>query len=68
MHSLPLFPLEGGGEVEPPNKFSKRKKGLTGGLTEGSCWGRRGVTFFRWDCSFYIKNKLKSAIFNDKKS
>ena len=26
------------------------------------------VTFFREDCSLYIKNKLKSEILNDKKS
>ena len=34
-------------------------------LFEGGCW-ERGGEFLR--CSFYIKNKLKSGIFNDKKS
>ena len=29
--------------------------------------GKKGVTFFREDCSFFIKSKLKSEIFNDKK-
>ena len=28
---------------------------------------KEGVTFFR-GCTFYIKNKLKSEMFNDKKS
>ena len=27
--------------------------------------GKRGVTFFKGGCSFYIKNKLKSEIFNN---
>ena len=30
--------------------------------------GKEGVTFFRRVQSFYIKNKLKSEIFNNKKS
>ena len=30
--------------------------------------GKDGVTFFRVGCNFYIKSKLKSEIFNDKKS
>ena len=34
---------------------------------EGGCW-ERGGDFFQEGCSFYIKNKLKSQIFNDKKS
>ena len=29
--------------------------------------GKIGVTFFREGCSFYVKNKLKSEIFNDEK-
>ena len=28
---------------------------------------KEGVTFFRGGCSFYIENKLKSEIFDDKK-
>ena len=42
---------------------------LTGSqFLDGGCW-KRGVTFFsRGDgCSFYMKNKLKSEILNDKK-
>ena len=29
--------------------------------------GKKDVTFFRESCSCYIKNKLKSEIFNDKR-
>ena len=43
------------GEGEPPTKFSKR-----GALT--------GSQFLKGVCSFYIKNKLKSEIFNGKKN
>ena len=50
---------------EPPTKFSKKGKTSTfrGGLLE-----KMGVTFFREGCNFHIKNKLRSEIFNDKKS
>ena len=53
--------------VEPPTKFPNR-----GGLGKtstfrGGCW-ERGGDFFREGCNFYIKNKLKSEIFNDKKN
>ena len=42
--------------------------GLTGPqLLEGGCW-ERGGDFFQGGCNFHIKNKLKSEIFNDKKS
>ena len=56
-----------GREVEPPTKFSNRRwGGLTGPqLLEGSGWKRVTV---HGGCSFHIKNKLKSEIFNDKKS
>ena len=30
--------------------------------------GKEGVTFFRGNCNCHIKDKLKSEIFNDKKS
>ena len=51
----------GGGGVELPAKFSKRGI-LTGPqLLEGG-------DFFQGGCNFHIKNKLKSEIFNDKKS
>ena len=65
----PLLPISAGG-VDPPTKFSK-KGGLIGPqLLEESC-RERGMTFFRGGgrgCNFYIKNKLKSEIFNYKKS
>ena len=56
----PSFLLVVGVGVQPPTKFSK------GGLDRISIF-RRGLTFFRGGCSFYIKNKLKFEIFNDKK-
>ena len=53
--------------VEPTSKFSKRG-GLTGSqFLEWGCW-ERGGDFFQGGSSFYLKNKLKSTIFNDKKS
>ena len=52
--------------IEPPIKFSKGG-GLTGPqLIKWGCW-ERGGAFFMGGCSFYIKNKLKSDIFHDKK-
>ena len=47
-----------------------KKGGVTGSeFLEGGFWKRR-VTFFSMGeaCSFYIKNKLKSEILNDKKN
>ena len=38
-----------------------------GEFLEGSCW-ERGGDFLYVGCSFYTKNKLKSQIFNYKKS
>ena len=37
-------------------------------ILRGVCWerGGGGVTFCRGVCNPYIKNKLKSEIFNDK--
>ena len=68
MHPLPIS--AGGKGVEHPTKFSKKGGGV-GGLTgsqflESGLW-ERGVTF-SVGCSFYIKSKLKSEIFNNKKS
>ena len=45
---------------------------LNGGLDRisvfrGELLGKMGVNFFRGGCGFYIKSKLKSEIFNDKK-
>ena len=68
MHPPPppsLFLLmEGGG---PLIKFSKGG-GLTGTqFLEGVAWKERADSFQWGGCSFYIKHKLKSEIFNDKK-
>ena len=64
----PLPLSAGGGEgAEPPTKISKRG-GLTGPQLLQEVAGKEGVTFFRWGCNFHRKNKLKSEIFNDKKS
>ena len=55
------------GVVEPPTKFSKRVC-LTGPqLLEGFA-GKEGMTLIRRGLQFSHKNKLKSEIFNDKKS
>ena len=64
-HPPPLF--GGGGWVEPPTKCSKG-----GGLDRtssfrGGCWERE-ANFFQGGLQFLHKNKLKSGIFNDKKS
>ena len=51
-----------------PNFKKKTGRGLTGSqLLEGAV-GQEVGDFFHGGCSFYIKNNLKSAIFNDKKS
>ena len=34
-------------------------------IFRGRLLEKRGVTFFRGGCSFYVKNKLKSEIFNN---
>ena len=48
--------------------FQKWEGGLTGPLFLRGLLGKRGLTFFRGGgCSFYMKNKLKSEIFNNKK-
>ena len=45
-----------------------KKDGLDGiPFFRGGCWERGGWLFSGEFCSFYIKNKLKSEIFNDKK-
>ena len=51
--------LQGGG-VEPPIKFPKR------GLDRALIF-RGGDLFKGRGCNFYVKNKLKSEIFDDKK-
>ena len=41
--------------------------GLTGSHFLEGVAGKEGVTFFR-GCSFHLKNKVRSEIFNNKKS
>ena len=62
--------------IEPPIKFSKGGGGAGGGgLTASQSSEKRGFPGKDGDfvqeagrgCSSYIKNKLKSEIFNDKK-
>ena len=74
-HSVhPLLPpfLLGEGVVETATKFSIRWGGGGGGGLDwtstfrGGLVAKRRVTFFRGDgCNFYIKDELKSEIFND---
>ena len=65
-HTHTHTPFLLGEGVEPPAKFSKGG-GLTGyQFLEGGSWQVED-DFFQGDCSFYIKNILKSEIFNDKK-
>ena len=53
----PLFLLGGGGE--PPIYFSKGRLDRTS-IFIGGVAGKEGGDFFRDNCNFYIKNKLKS--------
>ena len=65
IHSvLPRF-LQGGLSFQ--HKFQKWGGLTRSQLLEGVCW-ERGGNFFQGGCNFDIKNKLKSEIFNDKKS
>ena len=70
-NASPSFSAWEGG-IELPTKFLKKGWGGGGGLERtlifrGSLWKREGVTFSGWACNFYMKDKLKSEIFNDKK-
>ena len=61
MFTTPSFLLGRG--VEPHTKFSK-SRGLDRTLTR-----KKGGDLFEGEgCNFYIKNKLKSEIFNGKRS
>ena len=67
MHPPPFLQGRGGGRLSLQLNFQKG-----GGLTrpqllEGGS-GKKGGDFFQGGCNFHIKNKLKSEIFNDKKS
>ena len=52
---------------EPPNKFLKSGVGEQDLNFYRWVACKEGVDFFRGSCSLYIKNKLKSEIFNGKK-
>ena len=75
LHSVhsPPFLLGGGGRLNlRPNFQKKGEEGDRISIFRGGLLGKRWVTFFREKGgargdSFYIKNKLKSEIFNDKK-
>ena len=62
------WPLSAGGKVEIPTKFLKREGGLgrTSIFREG-CW-ERGDDFFHSGDAIFTRKKLKSEIFNNKKS
>ena len=66
-HSVCPLSLSAGGGLNLLPKFQKGGDLSGPQLLEGGCW-ERGGDFFQGDCNFYIKNKLKSEIFNDKKS
>ena len=71
MEKCPIItctPLSAGGVNLQPN-FQKGEGGLKGPqLLKGGWWERGGDIFQGKGCNFYIKDKLKSEIFNDKKS
>ena len=52
--------------VEPPTKFSKRVTWQRLNFSRAVA-GKEGWTFSERGCSFCLKNKLKSEIFNNKK-
>ena len=57
--------------VEPPTKFPKRGGGFTRLKSLEGVAGKEGGGSFRGGeegCNCHIENKLKSEIFNDKKS
>ena len=53
--------------VEPPTQFSERRGLGRASIFRGGCWETVG-DFFQGPCNVYMKKKLKSEIFNDKKS
>ena len=67
VHPRPLF-SPGGGELNLQPNFQKGG-GAGQDLTfyRGGA-GKEGDDFLQRDCNFHKKNKLKSEIFNDKKS
>ena len=67
MGTPPFLQRRGGGEVQPPTKFSKWG-GLTGPQRLEGVAGKERGDLFQGGLQFSHKNKLKSEIFNDKKS
>ena len=65
LNLLPNF--QKGGGLDGPLVFRGGWGGKGGGGGGGGGWESGGVTFLRKGCNFYIKNKLKSEISNDKK-
>ena len=64
-----LMPFRWGeGRVEPPTNLFSKREGLDRISIFPVVTGKKEETFLRGGCSFYIKNKLKSEIFNDKNS
>ena len=63
---LPFLKGRGGGGWASNQIFKKRGLDKISTFRE-ELLGKRRVTFFKGDCNFHIKNKLKSEIFNDKK-
>ena len=53
------------GEVKLPTKFPKMG-GLTGPPVLEGITGKESGDLFQEGCNFYLKNKTKSEIFNDK--
>ena len=70
MHSVQPFPPLSAkeGAVEPPTKFSKKGGGLDRISVFRRGAGKERGDLFQGGCNFYIKNKPKSEIFNNKKS
>ena len=57
----------GNGRLNLQPNFQKMGGGLDNTSTfRGGFWGKRGMAFFREGCNFYIKNKLKYELFNEK--
>ena len=71
LHSVHHSSLSAGGGLSVPPNY--QKKGVWQGLSSQISGSQRVVAgkdrgdFFQEGCSFYIKNKLKCEIFNDKK-
>ena len=66
-HSVHPLPPQGRLSLQP--NFRIGGDGLHGtSAFRGGLLRKRGINFFKRGCNLYIKNKLKSEMFNDKKS